>query len=246
MMKKSLLKALIILSAISILFPTTVKAENITFGQLQDDLAKAQKELDKNNQSINNSENQIDKNNSTITSLNKQIEQMSQEATKLQQEIAEATTEIESKKEETKELIKYLQMSQGENVYLEYVFGSDSITDMVYRLSIVEQITEYNDNMVKELEALITANENRKIELANKEKEYHEKIESLNAEIGKLSSSIQKLGELSPGLKEEVESKKAIVTYYKSQGCSKRSDVIGRDCAVTSPITAPFFVFFLL
>ncbi len=234
MMKKFLLKTLVILSTISILFPTTVKAEEVTFGQLQDDLAKAQKELDKNNQSINNNENQIDKNNSTITSLNNQIEQMSKEATKLQQEIADATTEIESKKEETKELVKYLQMSQGENIYLEYVFGSDSITDMVYRLSIVEQITEYNDNMIKDLEALIKANENRKIELANKEKEYHQKINSLENEIGKLSNSIQKLGELSPGLKEEVESKKAIVTYYKSQGCSKRSDVIGRDCAVTS------------
>lgn len=53
-------------------------------------------------------------------------------------------------------------MSQGENVYLDYVFGSDSVTDMVYRLSIVEQITEYNNKMVKELEDLITTNEKRK------------------------------------------------------------------------------------
>jgi len=234
MMKKRLLNTFAIILTLSILFPTKVLAEEVTFGQLQDDLAKAQKELDKNNQSINNSENQIDKNNSTITSLNNQIEQMSKEATELQQEIADATSEIDEKKEETKELVRYLQMSQGENIYLEYVFGSDSITDMVYRLSIVEQITEYNNSMIQELEQLITANENRKVELANKEKEYHKKIENLNDEISKLNNSVKKLGELSPGLKEEVESKKALVTYYKSQGCKKRSDVIGRDCAVTT------------
>lgn len=233
-MMKKIQNILTFILLISILLPMNVFAEQVTFGQLQDDLAKAQKELDANNQSINNSENQIDKNNATINNLNSQIEEMSKEATELQQEIADANIEIENKQEETKDLIVYLQMSQGENVYLEYVFGGDSITDLVYRLAIVEQITEYNDNMIKELEALITANENRKVELANKEKEYHKKIENLNDEISKLSSSVKKLGELSPGLKEEVESKKAIVTYYKSQGCSKRSDVIGRDCAVTS------------
>jgi len=125
-------------------------------------------------------------------------------------------------------------MSQGENLYLEYVFGGDSITDLVYRLSVVEQITEHNDLIIKELEELIVANENRKVVLANKQDEYEKKMETLNNEISKLNSSISKLGGLSPGLEQEVEAKKQLVSYYKSQGCSKRSDVIGRDCAVTS------------
>lgn len=234
MMKRYILKTITFLLIFSIILPVNVFAEELTFGQLQDDLAKAQKELNANNQSINNNKNQIDENNTTIKSLNEQIEEMSQEATRLQQEIADANVEIEEMKEQTKNLVVYLQMSKGENVYLEYVFGGDSITDLVYRLSIVEQITEHNVTMVKELEGLITANENRKVELANKEKAHQQKIEDLNSEINKLNSSVQKLGELSPSLEQEVKSKQEIVAYYKSQGCSKRSDVIGRDCAVTS------------
>jgi len=234
MIKKLIIKGITFLLIFSIILPINVFAEELTFGQLQDDLAKAQKELNANNQSINNNKNQINQNNSTINSLNNKIEEMSKEATKLQQEIADANIEIDKRKEQTKNLVVYLQMSQGENAYLEYVFGGDSITDLVYRLSIVEQITEHNNTMVKELEELINANENRKVELAKKEEEHKNTIDRLNTEINKLNSSVQKLGELSPSLEQEVKSKKEIVAYYKTQGCSKRSDVIGRDCAVTS------------
>lgn len=234
MIKRRILNIITVVSILAMLVPNSVLAEDLTFGQIQDDLAKAQKELDANNQSINDKTQQIIENNSTIKSLRNQITEMSNEAVKLQQEIADANIEIENKNEQTKDLIVYLQMSQGENIYLEYVFGGDSITDLVYRLSIVEQITEYNDNMIKELEELITRNENKKVELANKQEEYEKKMQTLNDEISKLNSSINKLDSLSPSLEQEVKTKQQLVSYYKSQGCSKRSDVIGRDCAVTS------------
>ena len=47
-------------------------------------------------------------------------------------------------------------------------FPSD-ITDMIYRLSIVEQLTEYNDNLMKELEELIKKNQAKQQELTEKE-----------------------------------------------------------------------------
>lgn len=218
----------------TMIFPITVSAETVTYGNVLDDLSAAQKKLNENQASINASENQIVKNNSTVNTLKNEIEEMSKEREELQQEIADANIEIEEKREATKNIIAYYQMSQGENIYLEYVFGSDSITDMVYRLSVVEQITEYNDQMIAELEDLITTNENKKVELANKETEYESKIENLNNEITKLTNSISSLGELSPSLEQEVATKKKLVEYYKSEGCKNRSDVIGVDCAVST------------
>ncbi len=240
MMKRVIVGALSFLLAIPMMIPITVNAADLTYGQILDDLAKAEKELEENNQSITNTEGEIKNDNAKIKSLQNEIEEMSKEATKLQQEIAEANIEIEEKKEQTKDLIVYLQMSQGENIYLEYVFGGDSITDLVYRLSIVEQITEYNENMVKELEDLIDKNEKRKVELAKKEEDYENKIVALNQEIERLNNSVSKLGELSPNLESEVKSKKELVAYYKAQGCSNRGDVIGRDCAVTTSSNATF------
>ncbi len=234
MMKKIIVSSFTILFTILMLIPVSVFAEEVTFGQFQDDLAKAEQELKANNQSINNSQNQINADNATIRKLKSEIEAMGVETQELQQQIAESNISIAERKQQTKDVVSYYQMSQGENVYLEYVFGGDSITDLVYRLSIVEQITEYNEKVMKELENLIQANEQRKVELANKEKEYENKINSLNAEIGKLTNSVSKLGELSPGLEQEVKTKRDLVEFYKSQGCKNRSDVIGRDCAVSS------------
>lgn len=234
MMKKIIVSSFTILFTIIMVIPVSVFAEEVTFGQFQDDLAKAEQELKANNQSINNSQNQINADNATIKKLKSEIEAMGVETNELQQQIAESNISIAERKQQTKDVVSYYQMSQGENVYLEYVFGGDSITDLVYRLSIVEQITEYNEKVMKDLENLIQANEQRKIELANKEKECESKINSLNAEIGKLTNSVSKLGELSPGLEQEVKTKRELVESYKKQGCKNRSDVIGRDCAVSS------------
>ena len=131
---------------IYLVLPIGVNAEVTTYGQILDDLSKAEAELNKNQQSIKDSKNKMYKDNASINSLNQEIEEMSIEADKLREEIEEANTDIEEKKEQTKSIVSYLQMSGGENLYLEYVFGTETITDLVYRLAVVEQITEYNEN----------------------------------------------------------------------------------------------------
>jgi len=233
-MRKKILSSITVLCTFVMMLPISVLAEEVTFGQFQDDLAKAEKKLKDNNQSINNSQNQINADSETIRKLKSEIESMGVETNELQQQIAESNISIAERRQQTKDVISYYQMSQGENIYLEYVFGGESITDLVYRLSIVEQITEYNEKVMEELENLIKANEQRKVDLANKEKEYENKISNLNAEIGKLTNSVSKLGELSPGLEQEVKTKRELVESYKAQGCKNRSDVIGKDCAVSS------------
>ncbi len=229
---KKLLAIIVLIIPISL--PISVYAEDMTYGQFLDDLAKAEKDLKNNQNSINGAKGQISSDNANITRLKQDIENMKKEVEQLSQEIADSTIEIENKKQQTKSVIAYLQMSQGENAYLDYVFGSDSITDVVYRMSVVEQITEYNDQVVKDLEALIKANEQKKVELANKQDEADKKIDNLNAEISKLHNKVSQLGDLSPGLEQEVKDKRATVDFYKSQGCKNRSDVIGRDCAINA------------
>ena len=49
------------------------------------------------------------------------------------------------KEEEIKNLLSFNQISDGDNVYLEYVFGASSFTDFIYRSAVVEQLSLYND-----------------------------------------------------------------------------------------------------
>lgn len=233
-MKKTISKILLLSLVISLFSPLTVYAEQMTYGQILDDLTKAKKEYDDNKQSINNQQSQISSDNRSINNLKDEIAKMEEETSTLQKEIEDSEADIAKKKEQTKNIILYLQMSQGDNIYLEYAFGTETVTDLVYRLAVVEQITEYNEQVIKDLQNLIESNENRKKELAQTQKKHEEKIENLNNEIKRLTNNIASLGSLSPSLEQEVKSKQERVNYYKEQGCKNRSDIIGIDCAVTT------------
>lgn len=56
----------------------------------------------------------------------------------------------------------YNQVSQGENIYLEYIFAAETYSDMVYRYMIAEQISNYNNTMIEEM--------NKEIEELNKKR----------------------------------------------------------------------------
>ena len=221
----------VLVIAFIFILPSNIYA--LTYGDVLDDLAEAQAELDAHNRKINNIDDQIGYDNATIRNLKSEIEKMGNEVVTLQQEIADANVEIENKKEETKQLFAYLQLSGGENIYLEYIFDSDSVTDFIYRVAIVEQITKYNDDLVKELNDKIKKKKKRKVDLASKQDEYAKRMENLSNEIQKLSGDKSALEESSPSLASQVKSKRELVNYYKNQGCKNRSDKIGIDCAVT-------------
>ena len=51
--------------------------------------------------------------------------------------IDELNENINSKKKEIENLLSFLQVSNGENVYLEYIFEAKTFTDFIYRSAVV-------------------------------------------------------------------------------------------------------------
>ena len=66
-------------------------------------------------------------------------------------------------------MFRFYQITDGENSYLEYIFGAKTFTDFIYRISIVEQISKYNNELIDEMNQLIEENKQLKIELAKQE-----------------------------------------------------------------------------
>ena len=62
-------------------------------------------------------------------------------------------------------------MVNNENSYLEYIFGSTSIQEMVYRVSVVEQLMDYNKQVMEDLQNLINENNRKQQELNTKSQE---------------------------------------------------------------------------
>ena len=223
-MKKLLIGTSILLTLVALIaLPMDTSAKTIQ--EFEAEVSKYTQELEVKKANLAKNEQEVAEIKKKISNIEAQIEEAEQEIERLQQEIEESQKEIERKSEESKNIIAYYQVSNGENAYLEYAFGAESITDMVYRLSIVEQLTEYNNKVMKELEELIKKNQAKQKELEEKEKELNSLKEELKKEQARIEADSASIRESMPSIQEQINSARESVRYYKSLGCGASEDI---------------------
>ena len=184
----------LILTLMFIIMPFRV-VEAKTLGDLKNELKALEKKQAEAENKKNLTESEINSLTNEINKITANIEKIKEDIKTTEADIIESENEIEAKREETDELLKFLQVSSGENVYLEYIFEADSYTDFIYRYSVVSQLTEYNNNLMEELETLVTELEAKKVEFNNKKS-------NLEKESGQLTSKIAVLRVNLEGYKE--------------------------------------------
>ena len=223
-MKKLLIVTSIILLLVSfIALPIDTSAKTIQ--EFENEVAKYTQEMENKKANLAKNEAEVVAIKKKIANIENQIEEAEAEIKRLQEEIEKSQKEIERKSEESKNIISYYQVSNGENAYLEYAFGANDITDMIYRLSIVEQLTEYNNKIMKELEELIKKNQATQEELRKKEEELKGLKQELKREQARIEADSEKLRESMPSIQEQINSARESVKYYKSLGCGATEDI---------------------
>lgn len=222
-MKKISIILIIVLSVS--LFALPMRTDAKTIAQFEAEVAKFTAELQekKNNLAKNNAE--IAKIKAKIASIESQISAAIAEIDKLQKEIDECNEEIKEKSEESKTIIEYYQISNGENIYLEYAFGATSITDMIYRMSIVEQLTDYNDRLMDELAALIEKNKKQQAELEKKRENLVALKNNLRAEQARVELDSDNIRVTMPSIENQIKEAQSQVKYFKSLGCGTNEDI---------------------
>ena len=160
-------------------------------------------------------------------------EQISQDITTTENEIKNLEAEIEQleesidkKDKEIKEIMKFVQVSSGDSAYLEYAFGASNFTDFIYRISVSEQLSSYNDDLIKDYNNDIKSISQKQAELSQKQKELKTKQEELSKLITKLSSEIEDLSASSLSYKAEYESLMNYVNSLKNMGCKGYEDML--------------------
>ena len=221
-MKKISSVILLILLAVFII-PVNTNAK--TLKQLEDEVNKFTADLESKNNQIAANDAEVAEIKQKIADYENQISSIKSETEVLEQEIEESNNEIAEKSEQSKSLFQYLQVSEGENAYLEYIFGATDVTDMVYRMAIVEQLTESNDQVMDELSALIEENETRKSELATKNAELEKLTTELEAEQEKINAETAQIKEAMPSVEQQLEEAEANLKYYKNLGCGENEDI---------------------
>lgn len=172
---------------------------------------KTQSEISQSNQNITNAKNEI-------TTNQEKIEQSKVDIVNLNQEIINTEESI-------KKTIQAYQLTDGENVYLEYVFDATSYEELVYRYAIVEQILDYNNEQIDKYNDLIKKNEQLQLDLAEREIELNKQIESLSSKIDELGNQLEEITEHTMDIQDEIDSTQELIDYYVKLGCSENQDL---------------------
>ena len=151
--KKIVAYSLIALVALTwIISPIQVSAKDPeTLGDLKNELASLKQQKAEAEAGKANAQSQIRANEQAILNAEAGIAQAEGEIQEAQTKIEESNKKIEDLKEETKNLLIFLQQMQSQNEYLEYISGASSMTEMMMRISAVEQITNYNQDFLSKL-----------------------------------------------------------------------------------------------
>ena len=224
MKNKLLIGTSIILLLVSfVALPTDTSAKTIQ--EFENEVTRYTQEMEERKANLAKNDAEVAEIKKKIANIENQIEEAEAEIKRLQEEIEASQKEIERKSEESKNIISYYQVSNGENAYLEYAFGATDITDMIYRLSIVEQLTEYNNKIMKELEELIKKNQATQEELKKKEEELNNLKQELKKEQARIEADSEHIRESMPSIQEQINSARDSVKYYKSLGCGTNEDI---------------------
>lgn len=200
---------------ILLLFVLVPNVNAKTLRDLKNELAAIKEKKSQNDAKKNLTKNEINSVNSNIESIRNKITESENTIKKLTEEINELNEGIQKKELEIKEIIHFLQVSNGENAYLEYIFGSKDITDFIYRSAVSGQLVNYNDNLIDEYNDTIKKNQKKQEDLKVEMVNLGEKQKNLESELSKLGDTLKDLNSISVDIDAEIAAQEKVVNYYE-------------------------------
>ena len=221
-MKKSSMLFISILVCFCMM-PNVVHGKTLNDMNAELEKLKEQQRIANSNKKLNQDE--LNKLNNEIYNIDVSIKQTEKDIETSLEDIEKSKQKIVEKKQETNSLLEFLQLSTSENVYLQYIFEAEDYTDMIYRYSVVKQLTSYNNDLLKQLGEIIEELNTKTQELNEKQKNLNSQKESLNSKLITLRANISKLTEEGTTIEEDIADLQKEINYYKKLGCNANQDI---------------------
>ncbi|MBR3523933.1 MAG: peptidoglycan DD-metalloendopeptidase family protein [Bacilli bacterium] len=220
-----LLIAFIVFSIHIVTTNTDVSAKTVR--DLKNELAEKKQEAENNQNARRRTEAEMAAVYTRIGEITEEKAAIEEEVVRLNNEIVELNQAIIDKNEEIKNIINYYQLSAtGEAAYMEYLFKSKDFTDFIYRLAVAEQLSQYNEDLIKEYNDLITKNEQTKEELAQRQIDLSAKQEELRNELSGLSANLSDLLDANVDIEDEIAALEEYIDIYQNQfNCADDDDI---------------------
>ena len=222
---KKIFSCFCIIMMLSTTFCVPTVAHAKTLGDLERELKQKEAEYTENKNKRAQTQEEINQANQEIVRLQSSIDQIYIDMANLQVEIDYLNEEIKKKDQEMKDIIHFVQISNGESAYLEYAFGAQDFTDFIYRVAVSEQITSYNEKLIDQYNATIEESKKKQEELTRKQSEMANQKEKLESKKALLGQEIVDLDAVSVDIADTIEYQKEVIELYKSKGCSSNEDI---------------------
>ena len=197
-----------------------------TLRELKAELEEKEKEYEAAKQAKELSEKEREEVNKKIKANEKKIEELKDESIKISEEITELNKSISEKYDEIKRIINTNQVMNGEEEYLEYIFGASSFADFIFRASVAEQLSKYNKELTDAMEKDVKAREEKQEEIKAKQDEISSLQQSLKVEYAKLGEKVTSLTEeMSNDYSDLTLLKNNIKQLQNTYNCSDDEDI---------------------
>lgn len=224
-MYKKVLKKVLSIFILILFLSSTPKVSAKTLGDLKNELEKAKEEYQKTKDEKRETENQMTNVSSNIKKAQKDIEKANEDIVLLSNQIDELNKNIKEKTKEVKKIINFEQVSNNENAYLEYIFGADDFTDMIYRTAVSEQLSNYNDNLIKNYNKQISDNKKKQEDLKKKQEDLKAKQKRLEQEYSSLGSKLEDIVDIKVDEEEAIKVQEEIIKMYIGKECKDNEDI---------------------
>ena len=228
MMKRIIISISLISLIFVMLFPTTVHAKKLR--DYKNEVAKLESQQAENNRLTQSAKNSIDEKRNAILNANNTIEVNEQKVEDSKALVAESKEQIKIKTEELKEVINILQYSNinSDEVYMDYLFDSQSLEELMERQAIIEQVVDYTQEQLDSLDKLIVENEELQVQLNNDNVALNNSITEYEKQVEELEAYIEKLATIGMDYSEQLKAAQAQVKLFVDAGCKDDDDV--DDC----------------
>lgn len=204
-----------------------------TVSDLRKGLAKLEQDKKENEENSAAVQEKIAQAEAELEATRAKIDAATKEKEDKENEIKELEEKIKVKKAQIKDLVVFYQLSSNRNFYLEYIFGADSFTDLIYRLSVIEQLTASNNELIGEMKELIEENKKKLVELEEKKKELAKLNDQILIQIQQLGAKSHTYFEEGADIDEQIAAAKKQIKFYLDQGCGENDNI--NSCIKTIP-----------
>lgn len=209
-----------------IIFGIAFNVEAKTLRDLKNELAAYEKEMNQATNKKNMTKNEINNINNKVKNIRDTIDKDQEDIKKTEGEIKVLEKKAEEKEEQIKDLISFIQVSNSENMYMEYVFGAKTMEDLILRSAVSQQMVEYNDNLIDDYNNTIVAYKAKNEELKVQITKLNSEQENLSAELVKLGDNLADANEEVASAKSLVDAQKKLINYYQNTlGCKEDQDI---------------------